>query len=142
MKYRIFMLFALLTASIFSQSFSGVNHSDEIKKVAEDFIKAIDANDSRKLEELLHPDMLQYVRLNGKLIAFKASDFIQMIADKKIGGVPRKMTHHSAQIVRGATGQIVLQAVSEEYDFMYQMALAKNEDNWLIVGILVDVVKL
>ncbi|MEM9325859.1 MAG: nuclear transport factor 2 family protein [Bacteroidota bacterium] len=113
----------------------------ELEAAAEQFIKVVDANDAESLTQLLHPQMLQYVQLGGDLIPFKAADFIQMVADKKIGGVPRKISHHSANIVRGKTANVIVNAVSEEYDFMYQLSMVKTADQWLIVGILVDITK-
>ena len=114
---------------------------DELKKIATIFSRAVDANDAEKLKEILHGDMLQYVRLNGQLIPFKGGDFIQMIADKKIGGKPRKLTFKNVEIIRNETAFVIMNAVSDEYDFMYHLSLAKQEDSWVIVNILVDINK-
>ncbi|MDW3191453.1 MAG: nuclear transport factor 2 family protein [Cytophagales bacterium] len=113
----------------------------EIKAVAEQFIEVVDKNDAESLRQLLHPDMIQYTYLGDKLIPFKGADFAQMVGDKKLGGVPRKISHKSAKIIRDNTALVVMSAVSSEYDFMYQLSLAKVDDAWVIVGILVDVNK-
>lgn len=112
---------------------------DQLKKVAVDFIKVVDENSAETLKQLLHPEMIQYVKMNGKLIPFKAADFIQMVADKKLGGTPRTIELHSANILRGQTGEVRLRAKSDEYDFMYQVSLANDGEKWIIVGILVDI---
>lgn len=113
----------------------------EIKEIAEQFVKVVDKNDAAALKNLLHPDMVQYAYLGDQLVPFKGTDFTQMVADKKLGGTPRKIKHKSAEIVRGNTALVVLNAISSEYDFMYQLSMAKVAENWLIVGILVDVKK-
>lgn len=113
----------------------------EIRAVAEQFVEVVDKSDAETLRSLLHPDMIQYTNLGDRLIPFKGADFAQMVADKKLGGVSRKITHKSAKIIRGNTAFVVLNAVSNEYDFMYQLSLAKVADKWVIVGILVDVTK-
>lgn len=113
----------------------------KIKAVAEQFVEVVDKNDAEALRGLLHPDMIQYTYLGDKLIPFKGADFAQLVADKKLGGVPRKVTHKSAKIIRDNTALVVLNAVSSEYDFMYQLSLARVADQWTIVGILVDVKK-
>ncbi len=113
----------------------------EIKAVAEQFVQVVDNNDAETLQSLLHPDMIQYTAFGDRLIPFKGSDFTQMVADKKLGGVPRQVTHKSAEIIRGNTALVVLNAVSSEFDFMYQLSMAKVADKWVIVGILVDVSK-
>lgn len=113
----------------------------EVKKVAEEFIKVVDKNDALKLKEIMHPEMVQFIRMDGQLIPFKTSDYVEMVAAKKLGGTPRKITHQSAEIIRGETADVVLKAVSKEYDFMYQIALAKSGERWVIVGLLVDIQK-
>ena len=114
---------------------------DELKKVAIQFVQVVDDNDSEQLKKLLHSDMVQYVQMGPKLIPFKANDFIQMVADKKIGGHPRKISFHAAEMHRGQAGSIQVQAVSDEYDFMYHLNFAKSADKWIIVGIVVDIVE-
>ena len=142
------MLFALLVSVIFSGTAFTImernkeSNEKELKSAAEQFIQLVDKNDGEALKELLHPQLVQYVQLGEDLIPFKAEDFIQMVADKKLGGVERKITHKSANIVRGKTANVVVNAVSDEYDFMYQLAMVKSSDSWVIVGILVDINKL
>lgn len=119
----------------------GDNPVKEAKKVAETFIKVVDQNDAEQLKKIMHPEMVQFVRMDGNLIPFKTADYIQMVADKKLGGTPRKITHQSAKVIRGETVDVVLKAVSKEYDFMYQIALAKSGADWMVVGLLVDIQK-
>ena len=119
---------------------SAPTSTDEIKKVAEQFVKVVDINDAEALKAILHADMYQYVTMGDKLMPFKGTDFIQMVADKKLGGTPRKISHKSAKILRGNSATVSLSAVSEEYDFYYQLSLAKQDGKWIIVGILVDIV--
>ena len=114
---------------------------DDLRKVAEQFVKVVDENNGAELQKLLHPEMLQYVQLGDKLIPFKTPDYIQMVSDKKIGGKPRKVTHKSASILRGNTANVILNAVSDEYDFMYQLSMVKSSGEWIIVGILADIKK-
>ncbi|MEM8893810.1 MAG: nuclear transport factor 2 family protein [Bacteroidota bacterium] len=111
----------------------------EVSELASSFIEAVDENNDAALKELLHADMIQYVRLNGNLIPFHAKDFIQMIADKKLGGVPREFTVSSAKIVRDQTAYADVNAVSDEYDFMYHISMAHSGQRWVIVGIIADI---
>ena len=136
------LVFLFQILIVFTVPVHAGNPKEDLKAVAEKFVRVIDQNDADQLGQLLHPEMLQFVKLGDNLMSFKAADFIQMIADKKIGGVPRKVTHQSATIVRGETAQVVLNAVSHEYDFMYQLSMAKDGEKWVIVGILVDIIKL
>lgn len=108
-------------------------------KTATAFIELVDDNDSEELAEILHPEMVQFAKIGDQLHPFKATDFIQMVAEKKLGGTPRQITVHSVQLVRDDTVNVVLQAVSTEYDFMYQIALAKVDDKWLVVGVMSDI---
>lgn len=113
----------------------------QIKEVATQFIELVDVNDAEKLKPLFHPTMIQYVQLGGQLIPMSGTDFIQMVADKKLGGHPRKMEIESAKLLRGQAAEVAVHAVSEEYDFMYYLSLAKDGDKWVIVSILTDVSK-
>ena len=115
--------------------------NEEVKDVAETFIKTVDNSDADGLRKVLHPEMLQFTQLNGKLIPFKGSDFVKMVEDKKLGGVPRKITHKSAKVLRNGIAEVTLQATSSEYDFMYQISLAKTDGKWLIVGVVNDAIK-
>lgn len=116
-------------------------NNGELRKTAKEFIQVVDDNDAEALQKLLHPQLIQYTQLGEQLIPFKATDFIQMVADKKVGGTPRSVTFQSSSIVRGKTASVVLNAISHEYDFMYQLSMVKAEGQWLIVGILVDIQK-
>ncbi len=137
---RLIVSTALLTFS-FSNSSYASNDIDEIKQVAEKFVKFVDNNEADKLSEILLPEMIQYAYLGGNLIPFKASDFVQMVRDKKLGGTPRKISIKQAEIVRGNTAFVIVSAVSNEYDFKYQLSVAKKDGKWVIVGILSDIVK-
>ncbi len=142
MEIKTLILSGLLATSLFSGANSTANNElKAVKNLAEKFVQLIDKNDADQLKTIMHPDMLQYTVLDGKLIPFKGTDFIQMVADKKLGGKPRKITHKLAEVIRGDVAYVVLNAVSSEYDFMYQLSIAKQNGNWIIVGILVDIVK-
>ena len=118
---------ALLTSYFIAAAYTA-DELGTVKKVAEQFVQLVDKNESERLKNLLHPDLLQYVTLEGELIPFKAADFIQMVADKKIGGTSREITHKDSGIIRGNTAYVVLRAVSHEYDFMYHLSLVKEDD--------------
>lgn len=108
-------------------------------QTAEAFVKLVDVNDAEALGKILHPEMVQFAKIGDKIMPFKAADFIQMVSDKKLGGSPRAITLQSVELVRGGTANVILHAVSEEYDFMYQIALAQDQDNWLVVGVMSDI---
>lgn len=137
MKTKHYLLITL-TALTFTLR---AGDTEDLKQVAQKFVTYIDQNEAEKLRALLHPELKQFVALNGQIIPFKANDFVQMIADKKIGGVPRKVTFKSVEIVRDNTADVILNAVSEEYDFMYQLSLMKQDAKWIIVNITADIQK-
>lgn len=146
MKKNLFLITVIagiITAGVSLVAFvkAGVQNEDGLRKAAQEFVKVVDENNAQALEKMLHPQLIQYVQMGDKLIPFKAADFIQMVADKKIGGTPRKVTFKSSHIVRGKTASVVANAVSHEYDFMYQLSMVESGGQWLIVGILVDIRK-
>ncbi len=108
-------------------------------KTAKDFVVFVDENDATSLEKIVHTEMMQFAKIGDKLMPFKGSDFVKMVADKKLGGTPREITLKSVRLIRGETVDVVLQAVSHEYDFMYQISLAKESGKWLIVTVLSDI---
>ena len=108
-------------------------------KTANEFVSFVDENNAVALEKILHPQMMQFAKIGDKLMPFKGSDFIKMVADKKLGGHPRTINLKSVQSIRGETVDVLLQAVSEEYDFMYQISLAKESGDWLVVTVLSDI---
>jgi hypothetical protein len=108
-------------------------------ETAKQFVTLVDENDAGSLEKVLHADMMQFAKIGDKLMPFKRNDFIKMVADKKLGGTPRAITLKSAQVIRGETADVKLQAVSSEYDFMYQISLAKESGKWIIVTVLSDI---
>ncbi|MEL7001162.1 MAG: nuclear transport factor 2 family protein [Bacteroidota bacterium] len=146
MKIKLFLITAIigiLTAgtSLAANPEREKPSEDQLRKTAMEFVKVVDNNDVEALKKILHPQLIQYVQLGENLVPFKAADFIQMVADKKIGGTPREVTFKSSKIVRGKTGNVVLNAVSHEYDFMYQLSMVEADGQWLIVGILIDIQK-
>ena len=111
----------------------------EVIEVAKSFVTLVDKNDAIGLEKILHPKMMQFAKIGDKLMPFTGTDFVKMVADKKLGGTPREIMMKKAQMIRGETMDIILQAVSHEYDFMYQISLAKESGKWVIVTVLSDI---
>ena len=136
---KLLFLISVLAIPFFSKA--GDGNENDIKAIAEEFIKVVDNNDADALAKILHPEMIQFVRLDGNIIPFKAADYIKMVGDKKLGGVPRKVTHKYAEVLRGESADVVITAKSSEYDFLYQLSMMKGEHGWVIVGILADIEK-
>ncbi|MEM9078444.1 MAG: nuclear transport factor 2 family protein [Bacteroidota bacterium] len=112
----------------------------KIKQVAAQFVKGADVQDGKLLEEILEPESLQYVLIGGKLNMFSAKDYIQMVNDKKLGGKPRKITYRHAELLGSNLAVVVLNAVSEEFDFLYQLSMTKlSNGKWEIVGITAEI---
>ncbi|MEM6398378.1 MAG: nuclear transport factor 2 family protein [Bacteroidota bacterium] len=135
MKVMFFMFMSMI-ASAYGTSDDPLAGATQ---TAEAFVKLVDDNNAEELAKILHPDMMQYARLGEKIMPFKAADFVQMVAEKKLGGTPRSISLASVQLVRGDTADVVLQAVSSEYDFMYQISLIKDGEQWLIVSVMSDI---
>ena len=132
------MLF-LCSTLLFAAGTPATDNLAEAIKTAEAFVKLVDKNDAKALKKILHPEMMQFAKLGDQLMPFKGADFIQMVADKKLGGKARSIQLKNVQRVRGGTIDIVLQAVSDEYDFMYQISLAQADNKWLILTVMADV---
>ena len=131
---------ALFALMLFTATTEAQNTKDELKKMAKMFVEGADVQDPEMLEQVLEPSSLQYVAMGGKLVTFPADQYIAMIKDKKLGGKPRKITYKDVKTIGDKLGMVVLNAVSEEYDFLYQLSLAKTaEGNWVIVGITAEI---
>lgn len=135
MKTMLLVLVALMTG--FTAPLEKA--PSEATQTAKDFVKFVDENDASRLAQILHPEMMQFAKIGDELMPFKASDFVKMVADKKLGGTPREISMKNAQVIRGETVDVTLQAVSQEYDFMYQISLAKEAGKWLVVTVLSDI---
>ncbi|MEM9674604.1 MAG: hypothetical protein ACFB15_24830 [Cyclobacteriaceae bacterium] len=135
MKMMLMVLVAMMT----SYKVPNEKAPKDAVEAAKDFVKFVDENDATSLEQVLHPEMMQFAKIGDKLMPFKGRDFVKMVADKKLGGTPREISVKNAQVIRGETVDVKLQAVSHEYDFMYQISLAKEAEKWLVVTVLSDI---
>jgi len=112
----------------------------KIKEVAAQFVKGADIQDARLLQKILEPNSIQYVLMEGKFNVLTASQYITMIDEKKLGGKPRKITYRHAEILGKNLAVVVLNAVSSEYDFLYQLSLGKSKnDKWEIIGVSAEI---
>lgn len=132
-------IISLCMALLVTTSISNEKLLAEAKKTAEAFIRLVDVNDGNGLTEILHPEMVQFAKIGDQLMPMKGTDFVQMVTDKKLGGTPREIKMKDVKLVRGETADIVLQAVSDEYDFMYQISMVKEGGKWLIVSVMSDI---
>lgn len=133
------MMLLILMSMITSVPATADDPLADAAQTAEAFVKLVDDSNAEELAKILHPDMMQYAKLGEKIMPFKAADFVQMVADKKLGGTPREVSLENVQLIRGNTADVVLHAVSAEYDFMYQISLIKDTDQWLIVSVMSDI---
>lgn len=124
-------------------TFASVNAQDaktNIKKVAATFVKGADAQDPDLLTAVMEPNALQYVLIGGKFNTFSTAQYIAMVKEKKLGGKPRKITYKHAELLSDHLAVVVLNAVSIEYDFLYQLSMAKSAaGKWEIVGITAEI---
>lgn len=112
----------------------------KIKQIAAQFVKGADVNDGKLLEDVLEPKSLQYVLIGGELNIFSAKDYIKMVNEKKLGGKPRKITYRHAEFLGDNLAVVVLNAVSEEFDFLYQLSMTKLANGeWEIVGVTTEI---
>lgn len=135
MKMMLFLLLSVFTTTSTPSS----DPLADALETATAFVQLVDDNDAKGLAKILHPEMMQFAKIGDDLHPFKTADFIQMVADKKLGGQARTITVQQVQLVRDNTVNVVLHAVSKEYDFMYQIALAKSNEQWQVVGVLSDI---
>lgn len=112
----------------------------EIKKVAAQFVQGADLQKGELLEQVLEPKSLQYVLIGGKFNTFSAEQYIAMVNKKELGGKPRKITYQHAEFLGKNLAIVVLNAVSSEYDFLYQLSMARSASGkWEIVGISTEI---
>lgn len=114
---------------------------DNAKKIAKQFIESADVQNADLMRESMHENCQQFIQLDGKLMITPIAEYVQLIADKKLGGKPRKIDFRKAEILRGGTASVIINATSDEYDFYYQVSLAKVGGKWVIVNILGDIQK-
>lgn len=113
-----------------------------IKQVSAQFVSGADVQDGELLKTVLEPQSLQYVLIGGKPSMFTAEQYIQMINEKKLGGKPRAITYKHAELLGEHLAVVVLNAVSDEYDFLYQFSLMENgQGKWKIVGVTAEINK-
>nr|WP_299337493.1 nuclear transport factor 2 family protein [Allomuricauda sp.] len=130
------VLLALLTFGAVSAQESKVG----IKKVAAQFVKGADVQNPEMLESILESNSIQYVLIGGKFNTFSADQYIKMVAEKQLGGKPRKITYRHAEFLGDNLAVVVLNAVSSEYDFLYQLSMAKSSSGkWEIVGVTTEI---
>jgi len=119
---------------------SAQESKDGIKKIAAQFVEAADVQNATLLAEVLEVNSQQTVLMGGKFSTFTAEKYIQMIADKKLGGKPRSITYKHAEFLSDNLAVVVLNAVSSEHDFLYQLSMAKSQNGkWEIVGITAEI---
>ncbi len=112
----------------------------KIKEVAAQFVKAADNHDVTLLQKVLEPNSIQFVLMGGKFNIITAEQYITMLNEKKIGGKPRKITYQHAEFLSKNLAVIVLNAVSSEYDFLYQISLGmSNSNKWEIIGVSTEI---
>ncbi len=141
------MLFKKLTKTFLfmALTFGMVNAQDpktDIKKVATQFVQGADDQDAELLKRVLEPNSIQYALIGGKFNTFSAEQYIKMVADKKLGGKPRKITFKHAELLSNNMAVVVINAVSSEHDFLYHLSLARSANGkWEIVGITAEIDK-
>ena len=108
-------------------------------ETAMNFISLVDDNQAEALQEILHPQMIQFAKVGDKLMPFSGTDFVQLVKDKKLGGHPRSTELKSIQMIREGMVDVQLQAVSDEHDFWYQISLAQEGDQWLILTVVTNI---
>ena len=103
-------------------------------------VKAADEQNGKLLEEVMEPKSQQYVLAGGKLTSFSTTDYIAMVNAKKLGGKPRKITYRLAEFSGKNLAIVVLNAVSDQFDFLYQFSMTKRADGkWEIVAVTAEV---
>jgi Putative lumazine-binding len=88
------------------------------------------------LDAVLHPDYrLVLNRVFGDVITkMDKTTYLKMIADKKIGGVPRKATINSV-VVAGNVASVDVTTVNEKAEFRSFLQFLKEPDGkWRLVS--------
>ena len=134
-KIIIMMLAVVVTGFACAQK-----PTDQIKAIASQFVEGADLQKGEMLEEILAPESMQYVAMGGKLNKFSSEQYIGLVNAKKLGGKPRSVEFQKAEQIGDKLGVAVLTATSSEYKFLYQISMAKDEqDSWKIVGIAAEI---
>ncbi|GAA4270795.1 nuclear transport factor 2 family protein [Aquimarina gracilis] len=139
MKFKKTFITILVFALAFT-TFNAQESKAKIKEIAAQFVKGADIQDATLLQKVLEPNSIQYVLMGGKFNIFTANQYITMVEEKKLGGKPRKITFKHAEFLSKNLAVVVLNAVSSEYDFLYQISLGiSNNDKWKIIGVSTEI---
>ncbi|MEM9648153.1 MAG: nuclear transport factor 2 family protein [Bacteroidota bacterium] len=132
---KVCVLFILSFGAINAQ-----NSKNDIKKVAAQFVKGADIQNPQILKEVLESNSNQYVLIGGKFSTFSAEQYIKMVEEKKLGGKPREVKYQHAEYLGANLAVVVLNAVSSEYNFLYQLSMARSSSGkWEIVGVTTEI---
>ncbi|MEM0933972.1 MAG: nuclear transport factor 2 family protein [Bacteroidota bacterium] len=113
-----------------------------LKKIALQFVEGADEQNPELLKNIMEPKAMQYVLIGGQFSTFTTEQYIQMVREKKLGGKARKVTYKHAEFLGENLAVVVLNAVSSELDFLYQLAMARSKNGkWEIVGITAEIKK-
>ncbi|MEL6561577.1 MAG: nuclear transport factor 2 family protein [Bacteroidota bacterium] len=139
MKLKKTCMMILVCTLLFATSYAQES-KDEIKEVATQFVRGADIQDAALLEKVLEPNSIQYVLMGGDFNILTTKQYITMVEEKKLGGKPREITFKHAEFLSKKLAVVVLNAVSSEYDFLYQISLGKSSDSkWEIIGIATEI---
>jgi Putative lumazine-binding len=107
-----------------------------VAAAATQFLEGGDKSDAAVLDAVLHPDYrLVLNRVFGDVITkMDKTTYLKMIADKKIGGVPRKATINSV-VAAGNVGSVDVTTVNEKAEFRSFLQFLKEPDGkWRLVS--------
>ena len=139
MKLKKTCTMILVCTLLFAASYAQES-KDEIKEVATQFVKGADIQDAALLQKVLEPNSIQYVLMGGDFNILTTKQYITMVEEKKLGGKPREIAFKHAEFLSEKLAVVVLNAVSSEYDFLYQISLGKSNDRkWEIIGIATEI---
>ena len=95
---------------------------DDIKQIAKQFV-----NTPRPWYR-----MCTWIRNSFPL---RSPDFIQMAADKKIGGKPRKIEFRGASLLPGEIAGVRVRAINEEYIYCHPI-VPEEPAEWASIGVV------
>jgi len=108
---------------------------NDVKSVAEKFVKSADNQDPEMLESVLFKDAKQFVMFGPQVMQSSASEYIAQIRDKKLGGKERAIEIQNVLLEGENVAYVKLQAVGGGLTFSYQLTMFKLEDSWKIMTI-------
>ena len=132
----LFFVSALLVMGISIQT--PVEYDDDIRGIVKQFSEAADQQDTALMEGILHTEAQQFFVGPQGLVRLTTPAYMDMLAQKQIGGTPRSL-EISAVDIQGNLASVKASMDNDAMHFENFFSLMKIDDEWKIVSVILSV---